>query len=136
MNINRYDTDKFIVAIDYDNTIVEKSDKLIEIGKPKKGAIEAIKKLKDNGCYIIIWSGRNNKIINDDELLRRLYLFVMKFTLDLYGIPYDEIDYGVEGKVVADVYLDDRGLEFKDNWEEVVQAILYKKDIEHSVLRD
>lgn len=122
------------VAIDLDNTILKYkgwkgSSHFLE---PKEGAREAIKKLKDMGFTIIIWTCRSN----EDEVAR---------ALQDYDIPFDHINenpYGppnTSNKIYADYYIDDRAIEFKDNWQEIVgrleeehQSINFKlvKDVE------
>jgi hypothetical protein len=39
------------------------------------------------------------------------------------GIPYDEVDDGTKGKPFADFYIDDKAIEFKDNWPEIAARI-------------
>jgi hypothetical protein len=47
----------------------------------------------------------------------------MKDWLDEHGIPYDEIDDGTRGKVHAEFYIDDKGVRFANNWEEISDLV-------------
>lgn len=111
----------FHVAIDFDGTIVE--HKYPEIGPLKKDAVRAINLLKGLGCYIIITSCRTNPRLNKPKLEREQQVIIMKEFLTKNGIPFDEIDDGTQGKVIADVYIDDHAIEFKDNWDEITHII-------------
>lgn len=104
------------LAVDFDGTIVDW--KFPDIGPLKYGVIEALRELK-KFCDITIYSSRANQTLTD----RRKYLYEMKEFLDRFGVPYDRIDTGIEGKVIADFYIDDRAIEFKDDWLEVVVRI-------------
>jgi len=101
-----------IVSIDFDGTIAD--HKYPKIGKIKPGAVEAIKAIKSRGHQIIIFTCRAGK--EEQE---------MREWLIMNGIPFDEINSPIEGfdlgsrKVYADVYIDDKGVRFNNNWEEI-----------------
>jgi len=50
--------------------------------------------------------------------------------LDKHQIPYDEVDNGTKGKVTADIMIDDKGLRFEDNWNQIAAWVylMDKKD--------
>lgn len=74
------------------------------------GAQEAIKRLRELGHYVIIHSCNNPKWIEKN--------------LNEAGIPVDLI-WTKQGKPVANCYLDDRGINFK-NWDEaLVETLLF-----------
>lgn len=103
---------KKTLAIDFDGTIVEHA--WPRIGALKKGAKEAITRLYSN-YTIIIWTARNNPSLGD---VHKSLAEVEKFLKD-NNIPFDHIDDGKNGKLVADYYIDDRAIEFRDNWTEI-----------------
>lgn len=117
-----YSETPFIVAIDFDGVIANYEgwagdDSFLP---PKDGAKEAIDIFRAHGMKVIIWTCRK-----DDVALREY--------LDKYGIGYDAINADVHPgitspddisrKVLADVYLDDRGVRFTD-WNSAVEMIL------------
>ncbi len=113
----------FIVAIDFDGVIAEYDGWKGEdhFLPPKPGAREAIDILRSHGIKVIIWTCRNNEP-------------VLSAYLEKYGIGFDAINADVHPdiqspddnsrKVVADVYLDDRGIRFTD-WDSSVELILH-----------
>lgn len=112
---------QFYVAIDFDGAIVE--DKYPEIGPLKEDVVYSINLLKDLGCFVIVTSCRTNAKINSSITNRVAQKQIMENFLRDNNIPFDYVDDGTEGKVVADVYIDDRGIEFEDNWKELVLKI-------------
>jgi len=103
--------------VDFDDTIVEKAE-FPAIGAEKPGAREAIERLRQAGWKIIIFSVRGNTPEN---------LEIMKEWLDDNSFPYDEISAGEKPKALF--YVDDRAVEFKNNWDEVVSHILGEKNV-------
>jgi len=106
------------ICIDLDGVIanLKKEGKTYSDVKPVNGAIEKIKKLKENGHYIIIYTARHMKTCNGN--VSKVLAKVGKITLDWlekYQVPYDEI---VFGKPWADIYIDDNGFRFK-NWDDI-----------------
>jgi len=95
------------VAIDFDGVLIEwhgfdKPD--IEFGKPKKDAVEAVKRLTDLGyeCYIL--TARHKRDWS-----------AIKDWLKQYGFP--EMVVG-NRKMTAIAYIDDRGIRFTD-WQDI-----------------
>ena len=109
-----------IIAIDFDGTIVEHA--FPKIGKLKNGVqsflYQIIKKHQ-----IIIWSCRNNMVLNCDN---KKWLKQMEYFLEANNLPYTRIDLGDRGKIVADVYIDDRAINFNDNWKELKEMEIFK----------
>lgn len=112
---------QFYVAIDFDGTIVE--DESPKIGPLKKDVVSSINVLKDLGCYIIITSCRTSSLIHPSVTERQVKKQIMENFLRENNIPFDEVDDGTHGKVVADAYIDDRAIKFEDNWNEIVRII-------------
>lgn len=95
------------LAIDFDHTCF--INDWPNIGDMVPGAQEYLQKLKQDGHWLIIWSGRANTKKND-PVGRAKGLQVMRDALVRFGIPFDEIDYGDQGKVLADLYCDDKAV--------------------------
>ncbi|MHA2039321.1 MAG: hypothetical protein ACW98X_23100 [Promethearchaeota archaeon] len=90
-----------IIAVDYDGTITADFNK----------ARAALKKLKDAGHTIVIWSSRNNP--HQHGLGQP----------GVYAEIYDDVDRGDIGKFHAQVYIDDKAWRFENNWDEIVSRI-------------
>lgn len=111
------------VAVDLDGTImeIEEWNGHNHFGKPKKGAKEALKKLKKMGYKIIIWTTRFNE---SKEQLKNI-----SKTLKEHNIPFDHINKNPHGppdtsrKIPADYYIDDRAISFNDNWKEITKKL-------------
>ena len=88
-------------------------------GKPIPKAKESLQKLKERGYIIIIWTTRNNK----EEIA---------YYLKKLGIPFDYINENpfqppdCSNKIYADCYVDDKAIEFRGDWQEVLGKILWK----------
>lgn len=82
------------------------------LAKPKEGAIEAINSLYEAGHVIIIYSARTwaEYEMTVDWLKR-------------YGIKFHQL---FMGKPVGDVWIDDRAITCKGNWNDILK-ILEKK---------
>lgn len=91
-----------IIAVDFDGTIV--TNAFPDIGQLRAGAADTLRRWKDKGWRIIIWTCRGGEA---EDACRRF--------LDRHDIPYDTINENVADlwfetsrKVYADVYIDDR----------------------------
>ena len=107
------------ICIDIDGTIVHYEDWKgdYHFGSIVPGAIEAMKELKSQGWYIIIYTTRGNKS-------------AVESFLNCNGIPFDSINENPHqpenakgGKPIADVYLDDRAVTFEGNWGKTVELV-------------
>ena len=63
-----------IIAVDFDGTIVE--DKYPKIGKLRGNAIEVLKKLQEEGHYIILWTCRDGSELEEAVLFLKEKGFV------------------------------------------------------------
>ena len=80
---------------------------------PKEGAVETLKKLKEEGHYIILYTARNMETFSANlGKINAVQGPILFKWLEKYEIPYDEIYFG---KPNADVYIDDKGLKF-ESW--------------------
>jgi len=103
-------------CFDIDGTIAElrKEKQFYSEVKPKPGAVETLKRLNEEGHYIILYTARNMESFSGNLGKINAVQGPLLFNwLEKYEIPYDEIYFG---KPSADVYIDDKGLKF-ESWE-------------------
>lgn len=108
-----------IVALDLDGTLLEYDGDFSgkELGGPLKGMLKEIKTVHDQGWKVVIWTCRE-----DTPELRR--------HLREHGVPFDYVnDHPWNGpdnprKIHADVYVDDKNVEFHGNPDGLAQRIL------------
>lgn len=86
---------------------------------PVEGTREALTELRAKGWKIYIFSTRTNKIYHKNDHPPQEER--MKTYLEEHGIPYDKI--WSFGKPMADIYLDDRALNFRGKWVDSLQEI-------------
>ena len=119
------------ISIDFDGTLVD--HEFPHIGALKPGAKEALEALRHYGFWIIISSCRTSgmhreifeQVPGQPPTDRKYFKDMVKF-LDDNQIPYDQVDDGSLGKVLADFYVDDKAVRFNDNWPQITQFILGK----------
>lgn len=107
------------ICVDFDGVIADYSNGFQGadvFGKPLPGAADKIQQLKAKGCKIIVFTTRKNTPALQKYLVSN-------------NVPFDEINSNSDqpegsnpGKPIADVYLDDRAIRFK-NWNQAVAAI-------------
>lgn len=111
---------KRIIAIDLDNTLA-KYDGWTgygEIGEPMLNAKWALDLIKKMDFIIIVYTCREETTL-------------VKEWLDKHEIPYDHINYcpvnsevGLSPvKIYADIYVDDRGIGFRGDWNHTITEI-------------
>src|ERR1700729_3529453 len=102
------------IAVDFDLTICD--SKFPECGPPIQGVKEALHRFKELGYYIIISSCRTchwrydlfpGTSTNVKE--RPATINMEKFLIE-HELPFDEIDYGDRGKVIADFTICDKAI--------------------------
>lgn len=108
-----------VIAIDFDGTVVD--HEFPAIGALKPGAREALKAFHKAGHKIIIWTCRAGKHEKDV----RTFLIENDIPFDAINNPVMGADLGTR-KVYADLYIDDKGLRFEDNWDEMRRFITGK----------
>lgn len=101
-----------ILAIDFDGTLV--ADRFPEIGEPLFLAMEAVRKFKENGYKLILWTCR------EDSPERKYLTEAVEFCRS-HGIEFDAVNenttdspynhLGKGRKVYADFYIDDKSLQ-------------------------
>ncbi len=108
-----------IVAIDLDGVIVEFDgwEGVEHLGEPKKKAKFWMDKFRELGYYLVVWTTRDA-----DEAIAEY--------LKEYGFAFDDINDhpwmtpDMSNKIYADVYIDDRGVTFNENWDEVGEDVV------------
>lgn len=95
-----------VIAVDLDHTLVEGD-------KPKLGAREAMDILKESGHVVIIHTCNRlawaEKVLKDNDI---------QFDY-IYGS-----DSGYGPKLLADLYVDDKGYHFKGDWPNEINNVL------------
>ena len=125
-----------IIAIDFDNTIADTD--FPDINRLKPGAKRVINSLKQLGCKIAIWTCRTGKPAKQAEefLIEEGIEFDAFNTNDSLPDGFlDGPDFADSRKIGADFYIDDKAIEFNDNWEEVSRKLLkrYYKRLDKDV---
>ena len=108
-----------VVVVDMDNTICNWS--YPGFGDPKPGVAEALQEIKDMGYEVHILSCRTSHELRKHPIDRQEAAREMERFLKQHDIPYDRVL--VEFKPVAHVYIDDRGIGFRDDWKKVVEEL-------------
>lgn len=108
------------VAIDLDGTLASEDGGFSdEIGDPRPNARQVVEIFKSQGFKVIVWTCRG-----DEPAVKKWF--------DLHDIPYDEINSnsdqpnGTSPKVMADVYLDNKGVDASGDLLHAARAALEK----------
>lgn len=101
------------IIFDLDGTICDEMRQFSRcLAQPKKGAIETVNALYEAGHTIIIYSART--------------WVEYEMTVDWLqknGIKYHQL---FMGKPIGDVWIDDRAITCKENWNEINEKLLKK----------
>ena len=98
------------IAVDFDNTICDNTGHPnYKPTKPLKGAKEALEKLTSDGWKITIFTARP---YSDYQLIENWMI--------QYKIPFRRI---ICGKPLCRYIIDDKNIEFKGKWKEVLRKI-------------
>lgn len=110
---------KKIVCVDLDGTLAHYEEWKGEqhFGNAIKGAKEALLKLKKNNWLIIIYTTRGNENLIKDYLDKNDLVFDY-----INKNPYQPHNTN-EGKPIADVYIDDRAIQFNGDWSNAIYEI-------------
>lgn len=109
-----------IIAVDFDGTIVE--HRYPEIGREIPFAIDTLKMLQREGHRLILWS------VREDQLLEDAVEFCRQRGLEFYAVNtnYPEEKTGhahFSRKLKADVFIDDRNLGGLFDWGSIYRII-------------
>jgi hypothetical protein len=120
------------IAVDFDGTLAS-GNNFPDIGEPNPGARETLEYFKSLGYHILIWSCRTCHWHYDtfggdptQYTLERIPVLKMIEWLHAHKIPYDAIDDGSKGKPTADVYIDDKAVQYipeETGWEDVRKEV-------------
>jgi hydroxymethylpyrimidine pyrophosphatase-like HAD family hydrolase len=110
---------KYIIAIDFDGTIVE--NQYPKIGKLISGAKKYINKLYEDGHTIIIWTCRYD---DDKEDAKK---FLEKNDINFHDINKNakrvQKTFNPHPKIYADIYIDDRAITRLPEWKEIYELV-------------
>lgn len=112
-----------VIAVDFDGTIVE--HRYPEIGREIPFAIDTLRTLQREGHRLILWSVREDKLLDD------AIEFCRQRGLEFYAVNtnYPEEKTGHEHfsrKLKADVFIDDRNLGGLFDWGTIYRIIHYR----------
>lgn len=114
------------IAIDFDG-VLHGYSKGYQDGEiydpPVPGAAEAMKKMKEQGHYLYIFTTRTNKIFKKkgDGKDEKYQENQIKEWMAKHDIPYDKI--WTFGKPMADLFIDDRAINFAGNWDDTIETV-------------
>lgn len=106
------------VAVDFDGTLAEETN-FPDIGEPREGAREAMKRLRESGARIIIFTVRGKKYEKDIREWLEHHEILFDYINENPDQPKDS-----SGKIVADVYIDDRAVNARRDWDEIIGEVL------------
>jgi hypothetical protein len=118
----RLSAKKKVLAVDFDETIAEKAE-YPKIGKPMEGVREGLLAFRKAGWRILIYTCRlngHNARGGSEEYQKNKH--DLKAWLSKHKVPYDGFAEWSDGKVFADLYLDDKGWRFT-SWDEAVKIL-------------
>tara|TARA_Y100000310_G_C20507504_1_gene727161 strand:+ start:666 stop:1040 length:375 start_codon:yes stop_codon:yes gene_type:complete len=111
------------ICIDIDGTLCETKSDNQEYSdvKPLPHAVECVRRLKEEGNTIILYTARNMKTCNNNvgKVIANIGMITLEW-LSRNNIPFDEIYFG---KPLADVYIDDKGLKYENDWKNIENEI-------------
>lgn len=114
----------FIVAIDFDGTITDdkKSKGYPFTGEVRQEAVVSIKKLKEKGCKLILWTSRYGWSLKEA-------IAICKY----YKLPFDTYNKNIPGvksskKIYADFYIDNKSFLKEIDWKIITDYILQQKE--------
>ena len=115
-------------CFDLDGTIceVKSTGQSYEDVQPLPGAVETLKRLRDQGHYIIILTARN--MATYDNNLGKVIANQAPIVIDWlkrHEVPYDELLFG---KPNADFFIDDKAVQFK-SWDTLNKTLFYNEGL-------
>lgn len=110
-----------VVCVDFDGTLYPFAE-IFEGIPPFDGAAEAVRSLKESGYRIVIYTSRLSRAWLASESHNAIdHIDYIRMVLDRDAIPYDDI---TGEKIPAEYYIDDRAIEFKENWLDIRDRII------------
>ncbi len=117
------------IIVDFDGTICGLA--FPNCGPPEPGVKEALLELSVMGFEIVIHSCRTSTYWEDEVNIdnRTHHIATVVRYMDDYDLYYDEILIAENyDKPIAYFYIDDRGVNYRGNWPDVVNEIRTRKD--------
>lgn len=119
-----------IIAVDFDGTIVE--HKYPKIGKEIPFAIDTLKKLRQEGHQLILWS------VREGRLLEEAVEFCRQRGLEFYAVNSNYQEEKVEHvnfsrKIKADIFIDDRNVGGMLDWGVIYDLITTDRTVEELI---
>lgn len=119
------------IAVDFDGTIV--THEYPNIGKEIPFAIQTLKMLQDDGHQLILWTVREN------ELLQEAIEWCRERGLEFYAANKDypeeekQCNNHYSRKLKADIWIDDRNIGGLPDWGTIYQIIKSKRTYEEFI---
>lgn len=99
------------LALDIDGTLCNNTNGKYEETQPYMEIIDLINEMYDSGHYVILQTARGmGKHDGNAALAYKDWYCLTKRQLEEWGVKYHELHLG---KILADVYIDDRGFRVK-----------------------
>jgi len=111
------------LVVDFDGVICK--HRFPDVGEPTEGVQEALNTLRKAGYHIVIHSCRTSlqfkNLLFGDQFDR------IKEYMKFYKLPFDDV--WTPDKPIGVAYIDDKGINFKNNWGEITDNLVskYKK---------
>ena len=117
-----------IIAVDFDGTIVE--HKYPKIGKEIPFAIATLKKLQQDGHRLILWTVRENDLL--DEAVEFCRQRGVEFFAVNSNYPDENVDASAirSRKLKADMFIDDRNVGGLPDWGVIYEMISRRQSYE------
>jgi capsule biosynthesis phosphatase len=111
------------ICVDLDGTICKLKRENQDYSEVEaiQGVSEALKKLKNDGSYILIYTARRMR--THDGNLQKVICDIGQATVDWLEkneVVYDEL---IFGKPYADVYIDDLAVTFEGDWNKLCKKL-------------
>jgi hypothetical protein len=103
--------DKKIFAVDFDGVLVQ--DEFPRIGPAREEVVEAVRSLKAQGHYLVLWTSRRDERLEE----ARAWCESQNLEFDSYnsGVEHNIKEYGGDTrKIHADWYIDDKNMSIED----------------------
>jgi hypothetical protein len=120
-----------IIAVDFDGVIRKESHASVKSNALMPDCKKYIKKLFFKGCDLIIWTCRNNSVVDTDLHHASLFWaldFLIKHDIHQYFYSFnensDQLPWNTSNKIYADYYLDDLNLGGFPGWEKAYESIM------------